>query len=147
MAQFRTIDDLKSDSLTLQRFMASLVDALAALAVLLTALGVYGLIANLVEERTKELGIRMALGSTVREAVSTALGPGLKWVVAGTVAGAALALGLERFIKSFLWGVQASDPLTLAGVAAGLLVATMVASLAPALRIVRLNPAETLRGE
>jgi ABC-type antimicrobial peptide transport system permease subunit len=147
MAAFRSVTDLKLESLTLQRFLAALVGALAVLATLLTALGIYGLIANLVAERTKELGIRLALGSSVRQAVGTALRPGLVWVLIGVASGTAIAIALERFLKSFLWGVQPSDPLTLAGVAAGLLIATALASLIPAARIVRLNPADTLRTE
>lgn len=147
MASFRSINDLKAESLTLQRFLAALVNALAILAALLTTLGIYGLIANLVTERTKELGIRMALGSTAAGAVGLALRPALKWVLAGIVAGSAASFGLERFLRSFLWGVQPGDPATLVAVAGGLLVATAIASLAPASRIVRLNPADTLRSE
>jgi len=147
MADFRSINDLKAQSLTFQRFLAALVNALAILAALLTTLGIYGLIANLVSERAKELGIRMALGSTAAGAVGIALRPALKWVLAGVAVGSAAAFGLERFLQSFLWGVQPGDPVTLIAVAAGLLVATTIASLAPASRIVRLNPADTLRSE
>jgi predicted permease len=147
MAQFRSVNDLKIESLTLQRFLAALVNVLAILAALLTTLGIYGLIANLVAERTKELGIRMALGSTAAGAVGIALRPALKWVLAGVAVGSAASFGLERFLQSFLWGVRPGDPLTLIAIAAGLLVATAIASLAPASRIVRLNPADTLRSE
>ncbi|HML17840.1 MAG TPA: ABC transporter permease, partial [Bryobacteraceae bacterium] len=147
MAEFRSIGDLKMASLHMQRFMAALVDALAGLAGLLTALGIYGLIANLVTERTKELGIRMALGSSRGEAVWIALRPALLWVVTGIAAGSAAAVGLERLLKSFLWGIAPADAITISGVAAGLLLVTMLASWIPAARIVRLNPAETLRSE
>ncbi len=147
MAEFRSVSDLKMGSLRFQRFLASLVDALAGLAILLTTLGIYGLIANLVAERTKELGIRLALGSTSGEAVWTALRPGLLWVLGGVAAGTALALGLERFLNSFIYGVQPADVVTLAGVAVGLILATSIASFVPAARIVRLNPADTLRSE
>jgi predicted permease len=147
MAEFRSINDLKLASLQQQRFMAVLVDTLGALAILLTALGIYGLIANLVAERTRELGIRMALGSSTAQAVGTALRPGLIWVLAGAIAGSAASLGLQQFLQSYLYGIHATDPLTLAVVAAGLLVATLIASLLPASRILRLNPADTLRSE
>ena len=73
-----------------------------------------------------------------------------RWIATELVnqpAGSAVALMLERFLKSFIWGVRSSDPVTLAGVGAGLLVATAVASMIPAARIVRLNPADTLRAE
>jgi predicted permease len=147
MADFRSINDLKAESLTFQKFLAALVNALAVLAALLTTLGIYGLIANLVSERTKELGIRLALGSTTGQAVGIALRPALKWVMAGVIVGIAASLGLERFLISYLWGVKPSDPVTMFAVAAGLLLATALASLAPASRIARLNPADTLRSE
>jgi predicted permease len=147
MAAFQSVRDLKSDALTFQRFLAVLAGSIAALAMVLSAMGIYGLISNLVTERTKELGIRMALGSGVGRAIQVALRPGLIWVLCGVVVGTAAALGFERFLKSFLWGVQPGDPLTLAGVGLGLLLATALASLIPASRIARLNPADTLRSE
>jgi len=147
ISEFRSVNDLKAESLTFQRFLAALVNALAILAALLTTLGIYGLIANLVSERTKELGIRMALGSTTSGAIGIALKPALRWVLAGVIVGGAASFALERFLKSYLWGVPTADPVTLFGVAGSLLLATAVASLAPAARIVKLNPAETLRAE
>jgi predicted permease len=147
MAAFQSVRDLKTDALTFQRFLAVLAGAIAALAMLLSIMGIYGLISNLVTERTKELGIRMALGSGVGRAIGIALRPGLIWVLCGVALGTAAALGFERFLKSFLWGVQPGDPLTLAGVGLGLLLATALASLIPASRIARLNPADTLRSE
>ena len=147
MAEFRSVNELKQAALQPQRFMAVLVDSLGALAILLTALGIYGLIANLVAERTRELGIRMALGSTTGQAIRTALRPGLMWVLAGAIGGSAASLGLDRFLQSYIYGVRAADPVTLGVVAAGLLVATSIASLIPASRILRLSPADTLRAE
>jgi ABC-type antimicrobial peptide transport system permease subunit len=145
MAAFRTIDEIKGGALAFERFIAVLVSAVALLAAILTALGIYGLIANLVASRTRELGIRLALGSSAGEALKTALRPGLLWVAAGIAMGAVAAVSLEKLLKSFLWGVTASDPWTMVGVAIGLLLATALASLAPALRVLRLNPVDTLR--
>jgi predicted permease len=147
MAEFRSINDVKAESLSLQKLMAALAGALAGLAMVLSAMGIYGLTANLVADRTQELGIRMALGSSVAGAIQLALKPALTWVFAGIVAGSLAAVGIERFLKTFLWGVQPNDPWTLAVVGLTLLVATALASLLPALRIVRLNPADTLRAE
>ena len=147
MASFRSVSDMKADSLTFQRFLVVVVGAIAALAMLLSALGIYGLIANLVAERTRELGIRMALGSSVAEAIATVLRPGVMWVAAGAVVGGGAAVLLEKLLKSYLWGVKSSDPTTMVGVAIGLLVAAALASLIPSLRITRLNPADTLRAE
>ena len=147
MAAFQSVRDLKTDALTFQRFLAVLAGAIALLAMILSAMGIYGLISNLVTERTKELGIRMALGSGVGRAIGVALRPGLIWVLCGVAVGTAAALGFERFLKSFLYGVQPGDPITLVGVGLGLLLATALASLIPASRIARLNPADTLRSE
>jgi predicted permease len=147
MASFRNMDELKGDALTFQRFLVVLVGAVALLAAILAALGIYGLIANLVAERTRELGIRMALGSSVSGAVQVALRPGLRWVAGGFVVGAAVAFSLEKLLRSFLWGVSASDPVTLVAVAVGVLLATAVASVGPALRIASLKPADTLRAD
>ena len=147
MAAFSSINDLKSNALTLQRFLAVLAGSIAALAMILSAMGIYGLISNLVTERTKELGIRMALGSSIGGAIKVALRPGLIWVLTGLAVGTAASLGIERFLKSYLWGVQPGDPMTLIGVGLGLLLATALASLIPASRIARLNPADTLRSE
>jgi len=147
MAAFKSVRDLKEEALVFQRFLAVLAGTIAALAMMLSVIGIYGLISNLVTERTKELGIRMALGSGVGRAIRVALWPGLLWVLGGVVVGSVVAVGFERFLKSYLFGVQPGDPLTLAGVGLGLLVATAIASLIPATRIARLNPADTLRSE
>jgi predicted permease len=147
MASFRSVRDVKLNALTFERLLAILAGTIAGLAMVLSAMGIYGLISNLVTERSKELGIRMALGSGVGRAIQVALRPGLIWVFCGVVMGAASALGFDRYLKSFLWGVQPGDPMTLLGVGAGLLLATALASLIPASRIARLNPADTLRSE
>jgi predicted permease len=147
MAAFQSARDLKADALTFQRFLAVLGGTIAALALVLSVMGIYGLISNLVTERTKELGIRMALGSSVTGAIRVALRPGLIWVLSGVAVGSVAAVGFERFLKSYLFGVQPGDPITLAAVGLGLLGATAIASLIPASRIARLNPADTLRSE
>jgi len=147
MAAFQSITELKTNALSFERLLAVLAGTIAALAMILSVMGIYGLISNVVTGRTRELGIRMALGSTIGQAIGVALRPGLIWVLTGIAVGAGAAFGLERFLKSFLWGVQPGDPLTIAGVGLGLLVATALASLIPASRIARLNPSDTLRSE
>jgi predicted permease len=147
IAAFRSIADLKRQSLLQQQFLAMLVATLGGLALALSALGLYGLLANLVAERTRELGIRVALGSTRREAVRTAVRPGLMWVAIGIACGAAVTLPATRLLRSFLWGVTTTDPTSMVGAAGALLVMALVAMLVPALRILRLNPADTLRAE
>jgi hypothetical protein len=135
MAEFKSVRDLKEDALVFQRFLAVLAGTIAALAMMLSVIGIYGLISNLVTERTKKLGIRMALGSGVGRAIRVALWPGLIWVLGGVVVGSVMAVGFERFLKRYLFGVQPGDPIALAGVGLGLLVATAIASLIPATRI------------
>jgi hypothetical protein len=139
MAEFQSVRDLKMDALTFQRFLAALTGTIAALAMLLSAMGIYGLISNLVTERTKELGIRMALGSSLARSIQVALQPGLIWVLGGLAAGTAAGLVLERFLKSFIWGVPRADPITVAAVGVTLLVPAALASLVPASRIVGLK--------
>lgn len=144
---FRSIDDLKRQSLVQQRFLAMLVGTLGGLALTLSALGLYGLLANLVAERARELGIRMALGSTRHEAVRTAVRPGLLWVLSGAVIGAALTVPAAGLLRTFLWGVSPNDTTTLVRVSLALAAMALLATLVPALRIARLNPADTLRAE
>jgi predicted permease len=147
IAAFRSIDDLKRQSLVQQQFLAMLVATLGGLALALSALGLYGLLANLVAERTRELGIRMALGSTRQGAVRTAVRPGLIWVLSGAAIGAALTVPAARLLRTFLWGVSPNDTTTLVRVSLALAAMALLATLVPALRIARLNPADTLRAE
>jgi predicted permease len=147
LAEFRSVDDLKLSSLDQQRFMTALVDTLGVLAILLTALGIYGLISNIVTERTRELGIRLALGSSTGIAIRTALRPGFVWVLAGAMVGSTASLALGRFLQGYIYGIRSADPETLVAVAAGILLTALVAAAIPASRITRLNPADTLRSE
>ena len=147
LAEFRALDEVKSSSLVEQRLLATLVGALSFLALLLTALGIYGLMANSIAERTRELGLRMALGSTISGALRTALRPGLVWTLAGLAAGVIISLWLSRLLKGLLWGVQSTDPVTFLSVAVSLIAVAALAALLPAWRIATLNPARTLREE
>jgi ABC-type antimicrobial peptide transport system permease subunit len=147
VGEIHSITELKRASLDEQRLMAGLVDTLGLIAILLTALEIYGLISNMVTERTKELGIRLALGSSTGLAVRTALRPGLIWVLVGGIAGAIASLALGRLLHSFIYRIGSTDPMTLVGVGAGILVVTSIAAGIPAVRIASLNPADTLRTE
>jgi ABC-type antimicrobial peptide transport system permease subunit len=129
------------------RLLATLVAGLAAVAVLLAVLGLQVLIANSVVERTREIGIRLALGSSARRAVETVMVPGLALSTAGIGIGVGLALLASRLLRSLVWGVSATDPATYAGAAVAILAVTTAATLAPALRILRIDPARTLRQE
>ena len=146
-AGFRTMLDVRSRSYADQRFQTTLMSMLAGLALLLATVGIYGLIANSVVERTRELGIRMALGATVSQAIRTVALPGIALTLAGVAAGSFLALGSVKMLRHLVWGVRTNDPATFASVALVLILVALAASYIPALRIVRLNPAETLRDE
>ena len=139
--------EVQSASLARQRFMMSLVTGLGVVALLLAAIGIHGLIASSVNERTRELGIRLALGATSRQVLMNVVMPGVTLAAIGVVIGCAAALALSRLMGSFIWGIQATDPITFVSVAAILLLVSLAASLIPALRVLRLDPALTLRAE
>lgn len=144
---FRTMSEVKALSLSSQRFQAILLGILSGLALLLASIGIYGLIAHSVVERTREMGIRMALGASLAQVVRTVAVPGIALACVGAVLGIVLAVFATRVLQSMVWGVSTTDPLTYAGVALMLLLVAFAASLIPALRLTRLNPAETLREE
>lgn len=147
LSAFQTMDQVKGAELRGQCYYATLFSALAALALLLSALGIYGLVAQSVVQRTREMGIRMALGATVRQVIEAAVRPAVILSLGGVLSGVILALLLSRLLKSMIWGVTATDPLTFASVAILLVAIAAIASLIPALRLTRLDPAETLREE
>ena len=128
-----------------QRARATLLGSLALLALVLAAVGIYGLVANSVAERTRELGIRMALGATPMQTLRVAAAPGLILGAAGVVIGLAAARAGSRVMQSLVWGVSVGDPLTFALAAGAVLIVAIVATLTPSLRILRLNPVRALR--
>ncbi len=144
-AKFRTLDDVRGEAVATERAQAILLGALAGLALVLAAVGIYGLVANSVTERTRELSIRMALGATPLEMLRVAALPGLVLGGAGIAAGLTLARGGSRVMRHLVWGVSTSDPLTFAAAAGAVLLVTLAATLVPSLRILRLNPVRSLR--
>lgn len=147
IAAFQEMDEVRAGTLGLQRFMMALLTSLAGLALLLSGIGLYGLISGSVLERTRELGIRLALGASMGHALRAVILPGLWLTLTGVAVGLAGALAAARVLRTLLFGVTTTDPATLAAVAAGLLLVAILASLAPAVRILRLDPATTLRHE
>jgi predicted permease len=147
LSGFEPMAELRAGSMRGHRFMAVLLGSLAALALLLAFVGIYGLVANSVAVRTRELGIRMALGAGASRVIRTVVTPGVALALAGVAVGCGLAMPATRLLESLLFGVTAGDPATYASVALCLLLAALAASIIPALRIARLNPAETLRHE
>lgn len=146
-AGFHAMGDLEKKALDHQRTQVLLLSVLAGLALLLSIVGIYGLVSNLVTQRTREIGIRMALGSTLERAMVEIGKSGIVATLWGTAGGFALAFLAVRFIRSELFGVQPYDPITFAVSIVVLLAAAVIASLAPTARIARIDPASTLRAE
>jgi len=146
-SEFRELSEVKSKTLGSQRLETSLMGTMAGLALLLAAIGIYGLIAHSVSERTRELGIRMAMGATAGQAVSLVTMPGVVLAGIGCALGCVLAWGEARLMRQLIWGVSPTDAATFVGVALLFLLVAAIASVLPAWRITRLNPANTLRSE
>jgi predicted permease len=147
IAKMQSMADVQAASLAQQRFMMSVVAGLGAVALLLAALGIHGLIASSVSERTRELGIRLALGATGRQVVTNVVMPGIILAGVGVAIGCAASLAVVRLLQSFLWGVTPTDSVTFGIVVATLLAVAIFASVIPPRRVLRLDPALTLRAE
>ena len=144
-ARVRNMAQVRDASLARQRFLMGLVSSLALGAVLLAGVGIHGLIATTVIERSREMGIRVALGATLSQALRALALPGIFLTLVGTAVGLAASLALVRLLTHYVWGVSTTDPLTYAVVVATLLTVAAIASVVPALRILRLDPARILR--
>jgi putative ABC transport system permease protein len=142
-----TMDQILADSLARQRFSIQLMTVFAALAGLLAAIGIYGVLVYLVDQRRREFGIRIALGARSADVLALVLRQGLVPVAAGLIAGIAGALGLTRLLKSLLYEVSATDPLIFGAVSIGLIAVSLAAMFIPALRATRVSPLDALRHE
>lgn len=129
------------------RFNALLLGVFAGLALVLTVVGLYGAISYAVSQRTREIGIRMALGAAPSLVAKLVLGSGLRLALFGTVLGLAAAAGLARLMKTLLFGVSATDPFTFAAVAIVLMIVAAAACYMPARRAMRVDPMVALRHE
>lgn len=143
----RTMQDVVSDSLAQPRFYMLLLTAFAALALLLAALGIYGVISYSVSQRTRELGIRIALGATQDRVVRLVLGQGVALTVAGVALGLVGAFWLVHLLNAVLFGVGATDAPTFGGVAVVLLGVASLASYLPARRAARVDPVIAMRAD
>jgi ABC-type antimicrobial peptide transport system permease subunit len=130
-----------------RRLTMMLVAGFALLALALGAVGVYGVMAHLVVQRTREIGIRIALGALPREILGLVVSQGAWLAGLGIAAGLAGALAATRLLAGLLFGVGPTDPTTFAATAAALAVVAAIASLLPALRAVRTDPVDALRSE
>jgi putative ABC transport system permease protein len=147
VAGVTTMDKLVSDALARPRFNTMLLGLFAALALVLSALGVYGVMAYTVSQQTHEIGIRMALGAQGRDVLRMVLSQGLKLILIGVAIGVAASFALTRLMTSLLYGVSNLDPLTFVAVAALLSGVALLACYLPARRATKVDPMEALRYE
>ncbi len=146
----QTMDDVLSAEIASQRFNAGALAGFAGLAVLLAAVGIYGVMAYAVSQRTHEIGIRLALGAQKRDILRMTIGHGVRLAIAGLAIGLLGGLILTHVLSSFshlLYGVGAGDPLTFACVAALLMTVALLACYIPARRAMRVDPVVALRHE
>jgi len=143
----QTMNETLAGSLASRRFAMLLLDAFAVLALLMASLGLYGVISYLVERRTQELGIRIALGAQRQNVLRLVLGDGLKMAVAGVAVGLLAAFGLTRLLTGMVYGVSTTDPATFSTIAVLLVVIASLASYLPARRATKVDPMVALRYE
>jgi ABC-type antimicrobial peptide transport system permease subunit len=147
LAQVRTLNDILANGVATERVTASLLGTFAGLALLLAAVGLYGVISYSVAQRTQELGLRAALGARQSDLMRLVFRQGTGVLVAGLAAGAVAAFGFSGLIASQLYGIGPRDPATFA-VAGGLLaIVALAATFVPALRATRSDPLQALRAE
>ena len=145
VVRFQGMDDVFAESIRRPRLLAQLIGAFAGLALLLAAVGTYGVLSYMVAERRREIGIRLALGADHSRVMGQIMKQGLLLTAVGVVAGLAGALGLNRLIASLLFGVQPTDTTTMVGVVATITIVAAVACWVPAWRASRLDPNVVLR--
>jgi putative ABC transport system permease protein len=143
----RTMPQVRAYTSWEQRFFGQATGAFAAAAVFLACLGVYGLLAQTVSQRVREMGLRLALGARPRDVVRQVVGEGLAVALGGLALGLILAAAVTRVLSGTLYGVTASDPWSVAGLAAALLAVVLLASYLPARRAGRTDPMAALRCE
>ncbi len=146
-ATFRTLEQIFSSSVDDRRFSLVLFAVFASVALVLAITGIYGVMSYSVAQRTREIGIRMALGAKRANVLGLVMGRGLKLTVVGVAIGLVGALALARVLTGLLYGVSATDPITLAGISALLIGAALLACLAPARRATKVDPMVTLKYE
>jgi putative ABC transport system permease protein len=143
----RTMEDVVNETLTSQRFSAMLLGLFAAVALVLATVGIYSVLSYIVRGRRREIGIRSALGARSGDVVRLVVFEGMTPTLVGVVVGTIVALASARLLEKLVFGVSASDPVTLVAVAGSLMFVALGASLVPAYRASRLDPSAVLRAE
>ena len=147
ISDVRTMDERIGRSLSSRRFSTVLLGVFASLALTLAAVGIYGIVAYSVTERTHEIGVRLALGAQRRDVIAMVVGQGMTMTAAGTAIGVAAALMLTRLMSTLLFGVSAVDPATFLAIPCLLIAVALVACYVPARRATRVDPLQALRSE
>ena len=142
-----TMDQVLARSMGDYQAYMELLGIFAGIAVLLAVMGIYGVMSYYVSQRTREIGIRVALGANSRDVLGLVVKLAAKLALIGVVVGIALALGVARLIATFLYAVSPSDPITYASVAAVLIAVALLASFIPARRATKVDPMTALRYE
>jgi ABC-type antimicrobial peptide transport system permease subunit len=143
----QTMQEVVATSYAARRLTMILLTGLAALAIMLACVGIYGVVSYLVGQRTPEIGIRMALGAQRRDILALVLGEGTRMALIGALVGMAASLALTRLMAKQLFGVSAHDPLTYASVAFVLILMAIAACFVPARRAMQMDPMKSLRWE
>ncbi len=147
ISNIRTMDELLARTVSQPHFNLILLAIFAGIALLLAAIGIYGVMSYLVAERTHEIGIRMALGAQTRDVLKLVVSQGVSLALTGVAIGLITAFGLTRLIKSLLFEVSTTDPLTFAVIALLLIVMALLACWIPARRATKVDPLLSLRHE
>jgi predicted permease len=147
VVKLRSMDDVFAESISQPRFLAQLLGGFAGLALMLAAIGTYGILSYSVSERRREIGIHMALGATRGKVMGMVLGQGLRLTLVGLVAGLAASFGLTRLLQTQLFNVRPSDPATMVSVAIFIALVAVAACYVPASRATRVDPMVVLRDE
>lgn len=145
VARLISLRQVMDRAFALPRFMAAFLTLVAVFAFALAGVGLYGLVADAVLQRRSEMGLRMALGATPARAVWTTALDGIRLTLLGLVLGGVLCVGIGRVITGLIWGITPHDPVALGGLLAAILLLAAVASLVPAARVGRIDPATILR--
>jgi putative ABC transport system permease protein len=143
----KSMDDVVKASMGQRRVSMMLLTLFAGFALLIACIGLYGITAYAVTQRTREIGVRMALGAETGSVIRLVLGGSMRLAAAGAILGLLAAMAITRVLRSMLYGVGAADPLTFAAVALLVTIIAMVASYVPARRALRVDPADALRAD